>query len=61
MSKWIACTDRMPEDGQKVVTLSGKYSYEAIFSSQTGEFISGICSCLNVTHWMPLSGPKVES
>ncbi|WP_437609628.1 DUF551 domain-containing protein [Erwinia sp. V71] len=60
MSNWIKCSDRMPEDGQRVATLSGRNSYDAIYQENNDEFISGLCKCLGVTHWQPLPEPPKE-
>ncbi len=70
MSAWIACSERLPEDGDHVLlhleyTSSGAPCQETILGSiQAGEIWIGDedtgWPTDAATHWMPLPGPPGE-
>ncbi|MBR2783031.1 MAG: DUF551 domain-containing protein [Firmicutes bacterium] len=65
MSEWISVKDRLPQVGEKVLTLS-KFGH--IFDRALQEFSGGIKLFSpdglkpgrDVTHWMPLPEPPEE-
>lgn len=51
---WISCKDKMPEDGQDVITLSeDRVLNHAVYDAEKAVFRYGIL-IINPTHWIPL-------
>ena len=67
---WVACSERMPEDEQEVLTINKMgYRFVSFFDEHSGLFFDRIdvaASCciehILVTHWMPLpAAPQQEA
>lgn len=54
---WVACSERVPENNEQVLTWNGQYKTTDLFLA--GSFL---CNKPNlITHWMPLlAAPKPE-
>ena len=54
VDRWISCKDKMPEDGQDVITLSeDRVLNHAVYDAENAVFRYGIL-IINPTHWIPL-------
>ena len=54
MNNWIDVNDKLPEDGQDVITLSeGRVLNHAVYDAEKAVFRYGIL-IINPTHWIPL-------
>lgn len=60
-SEWISVDERLPEDGETVLTISCEAEMEVCFyeTAWKGVFqqCSGLIKIYNITHWMPLPEP----
>lgn len=63
-SDWIPCSERMPEDGQRVLICTGmRKMFVAAYNASAYMFMQRVHSTLHtwyseeVTHWMPLPEP----
>lgn len=62
---WISVEERLPEDGETVLTISSElemevYDYDSEWEGIFQKF-NGSIKVFNITHWMPLpEAPKIE-
>lgn len=61
-NKWISVKDRLPEDGQQVLTHKNGICDVQTYEARRNGWISGcwFWSMATVTHWMPLPTPPKE-
>lgn len=62
---WISVDERLPEDGETVLTISSEAKMEVCFYKTEWEGIfqqcHGLIKIYNITHWMPLpEAPKMK-
>ena len=63
--EWISVEERLPEDGETVLTISSElemevYDYDSEWEGIFQKF-NGSIKVFNITHWMPLpEAPKIE-
>lgn len=60
--KWIPVTERLPEEGKKVLTLDkwGHIHDRSLYKHMHGVTVfrpDGLSPGKDITHWMPLPGP----
>ena len=59
--EWISVDDRLPEDGETVLTINSESKMEVCFyrTERKGIFqqCGGLVLIFNITHWMPLPEP----
>ena len=60
-SNWISVKDRLPEEGENVLTYGARPSYDVVYvnrliDKKSGEWLYGEY----VTHWMPLPQPPTN-
>lgn len=62
--QWIPVCERLPEDGQTVLTIDSEGEMNVCFYECEWEGIFQMCGGLvkifNITHWMPLPAPPKE-
>lgn len=61
--QWISVEDRLPEDGQRVITFrNGIYEFQSFEKRRNGWMNdeNWFWSMATVTHWMPLPQPPKE-
>ena len=61
VSEWISVKDRLPEEGENVLTYGARPSYDVVYvnrliDKKSGEWLYGEY----VTHWMPLPQPPTN-
>ena len=60
--KWISIKDRLPEDGEAVLTCKNGLVEVQVYEKKRNGWINGdwFWSMATVTHWMPLPEPPKE-
>lgn len=57
VSEWISVNDRMPEEGENVLTYGARPFYDVFYINRLINKESGEWLYDGVTHWMPLPEP----
>lgn len=62
MSEWISVKDRLPEDGETVLTFKNGITEVQVYEKKRNGWIRGnwFWSMATVSHWMPLPEPPEE-
>lgn len=62
--EWISVDERLPNDGEIVLTISSEAEMEVCFYEAAWEGIfqqyHGLVKIFNITHWMPLPEPPMK-